>query len=516
MAFTRRTFTLSALATGITAAAHAKSTSVAKAPMPFGPTPSLRQLHWQQMETTAFLHFSVNTFTGREWGLGDEDPNIFNPTAFNADSIILTLKQGGIKGVILTCKHHDGFCLWPTKSTDHNISKSKFQNGKGDIVRDISAAAKKHGLKFGVYVSPWDRNNANYGKPEYITTYRQQITELLTQYGPIFEIWFDGANGGDGFYGGAREKRTIDKHTYYDWPNTWALVRKLQPGTVIFSDAGPDVRWVGNEKGIAAENCWSTVTLLSEDHQHTAVPGDVDTNLSGAGAADGKQWIPAECDVSIRKGWFYHPDEQPKSAATLLDIYEKSVGRGAGLLLNVPPDTRGLIADKDADVLYELAARIQKMFAKNLLRGARLQAGNTRGVRYSPAKMVDGLSTTYFATEDDITDAVITAHFPKATKVNLLRMREAIALGQRVRSYLLEARIATGDWAKVASGESIGNCRIVRLEHAVECTELRLSLHGAAGIALQEWTASFDQTSQVHTGATHAKVVGPPLTQYGA
>ncbi|MEK6398921.1 MAG: alpha-L-fucosidase, partial [Terriglobus sp.] len=215
------------MATGIAAAAQTKG---AGAPKPFGPTPSLRQLRWQRMDTTAFLHFTVNTFTGREWGLGDEDPNIFNPTEFNADSILLTLKQGGIKGVILTCKHHDGFCLWPTKSTDHNISKSKFQDGKGDIVRDISAAAKKHGLKFGVYVSPWDRNNANYGKPEYITTYRQQITELLTHYGPVFEVWFDGANGGDGYYGGAKEKRTIDKHTYYDWATTWALVRKLQPG----------------------------------------------------------------------------------------------------------------------------------------------------------------------------------------------------------------------------------------------------------------------------------------------
>lgn len=492
MELTRRTFALSALATGISAAAQTKSVGE---PAKVGPTPSLRQLNWQHMELTAFLHFTVNTFTGREWGLGDEDPNLFNPTAFNADSILLTLKQGGIKGVILTCKHHDGFCLWPTKSTDHNISKSTFQGGKGDIVRDISAAAKKHGLKFGVYVSPWDRNNANYGKPEYIATYRQQITELLTQYGPIFEIWFDGANGGDGFYGGAREKRTIDKHTYYDWPNTWALVRKLQPGAVIFSDAGPDVRWVGNEKGIAAENCWSTVTLLSEDHAHTAVPGDVDTKLSGAGSPDGKEWIPAECDVSIRNGWFYHPDEQPKSAATLLDIYEKSVGRGAGLLLNIPPDTRGLIADRDADVLYEFAARIRKMFAKNLLRGARLQASNTLGVRFSAARLVDGLSTTYFATEDGVADAVVTARFPRPTEVNVIRLREAIALGQRVRRYLLEARSGTADWVTLAAGESIGNCRIIRLERAVQATELRLTLRSAGPIALQEWTAALDAPS---------------------
>lgn len=484
MKLSRRTFVGSALATGITAAAQTKGTG---APAKFGPTPSLRQLRWQRMETTAFLHFTVNTFTGREWGLGDEDPNIFNPTEFNADSIVLTLKQGGIKGVILTCKHHDGFCLWPTKSTDHNISKSKFQGGKGDIVRDISAAAKKHGLKFGVYVSPWDRNNANYGKPEYITTYRQQITELLTHYGPIFEVWFDGANGGDGFYGGAREKRTIDKHTYYDWPNTWGLVRKLQPGAVIFSDAGPDIRWVGNERGIAAENCWNTVTLLSERHDATAVPGDVDTKLSGAGSADGKEWIPAECDVSIRKGWFYHPEEKPKSVDALLNIYEKSVGHGAGLLLNIPPDTRGLIADADADVLYAFAARVQKMFAANLLRGAKLTASDVRSATYSPAKLVDGNPDTFWSVPDGKTEATVTAKFAARTELNLFRLREEISLGQRVREFVLEVRDGSGPWVRVASGEAIGNCRIVRLEAPIHANEIRLSIRGAAPVALSEW-----------------------------
>lgn len=484
MELSRRTFVGSALATGIAAAAQTKG---AGAPKPFGPTPTLRQLRWQRMETTAFLHFTVNTFTGREWGLGDEDPNIFNPTEFNADSILLTLKQGGIKGVILTCKHHDGFCLWPTKSTDHNISKSKFQDGKGDIVRDISAAAKKHGLKFGVYVSPWDRNNANYGKPEYITTYRQQITELLTHYGPVFEVWFDGANGGDGYYGGAKEKRTIDKHTYYDWATTWALVRKLQPGAVIFSDAGPDARWVGNERGIAAENCWSTVTLLSEDHDATAVPGDVDTKLSGGGSADGTQWIPAECDVSIRKGWFYHPEEKPKSLDELMTIYEKSVGRGAGLLLNIPPDTRGLIADADADVLQAFGTKIQQMFATNLLRGAKLTASNVRSASYSPAKLVDSLPDSYWSTTEGTNDATVTAKFAKRTWFNLFRLREEITLGQRVRSYQIEVRDGNGPWVRVASGESIGNCRIVRLEAAIQADEVRLSARCAAPVALSEF-----------------------------
>ncbi|MGC2657809.1 MAG: alpha-L-fucosidase, partial [Bryobacteraceae bacterium] len=204
------------------------------APSPYGSLPSHRQLRWHHLEAYSFLHFSVNTFTDREWGNGDEDPNVFQPQAFDPDSIVTTIKEAGMKAVILTCKHHDGFCLWPTQTTEHSIRHSSWRNGKGDVVRDISEAARRQGLLFGVYLSPWDRNNAAYGKPEYIPLYRRQLTELLTNYGPIFEVWFDGANGGSGYYGGANETRTIDKSTYYDWPNTWNLVRKLQPEAVIF------------------------------------------------------------------------------------------------------------------------------------------------------------------------------------------------------------------------------------------------------------------------------------------
>ncbi len=492
MQVTRRTFVGGGLAVGVCAAAQSKGEA---APAAFGPVPSARQLRWQHMETCAFLHFTVNTFTGREWGLGDEDPGIFNPTDFNADAIVRDLKAGGIKGVILTCKHHDGFCLWPTKSTDHSIAHSKWRNGKGDVVREISDAARRHGLKFGVYVSPWDRNNAAYGKPEYLKVYRQQITELLTNYGPIFEIWFDGANGGDGYYGGAREKRTIDKHTYYGWDKTWALVRRLQPGAVIFSDAGPDVRWVGNERGEAANNCWNTVTLTDEHGGASAVPGDVDTKLSGAGSPDGKQWIPAECDVSIRKGWFFHPDEQgPKSVETLLGIYEKSVGHGAGLLLNVPPDTRGQIAETDATALRQFRERLDRAFATNLLRSARLEASNVRGssVRFAAAKLVDENPDSYWSTDDSVTESTVTAKLPQKTQLNLLRLREAIALGQRVRSFTLEARESNGEWKEVAAGESIGNCRIVRLPSPVEAAELRLKVRSAAAIALSEWGCFYD------------------------
>src|ERR1039458_5318255 len=227
-------------------------------PAPHGALPTERQLRWHDMETTAFLHFTVNTFTDKEWGYGDEDPNIFQPAKFDADAIIEALAAAGMRGVILTCKHHDGFCLWPTKTTDHSVRESSWRSGQGDAVRDLSAAAARRKLLFGVYASPWDRNNPTYGSPAYIDIYRRQLTELLTGYGPIFEGWHDGANGGDGFYGGARDKRTIDKRSYYDWPNTWALVRKLQPGAAIFSDVGPDVRWVGNERGIAGDPCWAT------------------------------------------------------------------------------------------------------------------------------------------------------------------------------------------------------------------------------------------------------------------
>ena len=227
-------------------------------PKPYGPVPSARQLRWHELGGYAFLHFSVNTFTDKEWGYGDESPEVFQPTEFDAEQIVTSLKAGGLKGVVLTCKHHDGFCLWPSKYTEHSVKNSLWKGGKGDVVKEISEACRRHGLKFGVYLSPWDRNHKDYGRPEYITYYRNQLRELLTGYGPIFEVWFDGANGGDGYYGGARTTRHIDARTYYDWENTWKLVRQLQPEACMFSDIGPDVRWVGNEAGVAGDPCWAT------------------------------------------------------------------------------------------------------------------------------------------------------------------------------------------------------------------------------------------------------------------
>jgi len=231
---------------------------LADPPAPYAPLPAPRQLAWHELEFYGFLHFTVNTFTNREWGDGDESPTLFNPTDFDADQIVGAAKGGGMKGLILTCKHHDGFCLWPSRYTEHSVKNSPWRGGRGDVVKEISAACARQDVKFGVYLSPWDRNHKDYGRPEYLTYYRNQLRELLTEYGPIFEIFFDGANGGDGYYGGAYERREIDNKTYYDWSNTWRLVRELQPNTVLFSDAGPDIRWVGNERGNAGETCRAT------------------------------------------------------------------------------------------------------------------------------------------------------------------------------------------------------------------------------------------------------------------
>ena len=358
------------------------------APIPYGPTPSSRQLRWENGQMEAFIHFSMNTFTNKEWGYGDESPSLFSPTDFNADQIVRVVKQAGFQGLVLTCKHHDGFCLWPSKYTDHSVKNSPWMDGKGDVVRLFSDACHRQGLKFGVYLSPWDRNRADYGSPEYITYYRNQLRELLTNYGPIFEVWFDGANGGDGYYGGAREKRTIDNRTYYDWDNTWKIVRKLQPQAVIFSDAGPDIRWVGNEAGYAGAPCWETIMRKG------TWPGNADANILNHGQRNGADWVPAEVDVSVRPGWFYHPaeDNSVRSVSNLLDIYFNSVGRGCNLILNIPPDRRGQIYDTDARNIDEWGAILKKTFSKNLAKGAQVTASNTRGndPLYSPENVIKG------------------------------------------------------------------------------------------------------------------------------
>jgi len=445
---------------------------------PYGAVPSERQLAWHDLETYAFLHFTVNTFTNKEWGYGDEDPSLFNPTAFDADAIAETLLAAGMKAIILTCKHHDGFCLWPTKTTTHSVTRSKWRGGQGDVVRDISDAARRRAMKFGVYLSPWDRNAPVYGSAAYVEMYRNQLRELLTNYGPIAEVWHDGANGGDGYYGGAREKRTIDKTTYYDWPRTWDLIRSLQPDACIFSDVGPDIRWVGNERGIAGETCWATYDPVGEKGG-PASPGDVNAKQSGMGTPHGSRWLPAECDVSIRPGWFWHPEEtaRVKTPAQLLELYYQSVGRGAAFLLNVPPDRRGLIDPADAASLSQFGAMLRQTFRVDRATGCKVTASNVRGKNkaFRPENMIEGAGSRYWTTDDDAAGPEAVFEWKRPETFNIIRLREYIQLGQRVESFSVEV-VKDGDWQQVAQATTIGPCRILRLPEKVTTMKVRLRI----------------------------------------
>jgi alpha-L-fucosidase len=431
----------------------------AEPPKPFGPVPSDRQLLWHELECYGFLHFTVNTFTDKEWGYGDEAEAVFNPTAFDADQIVRTAKEGGLKQLIFTAKHHDGFCLWPSKYTEHSVKHSPWKQGHGDVVREISDACRRHGLRFGVYLSPWDRNHKDYGRPEYVTYFRNQLRELLTQYGPIHEVWFDGANGGDGYYGGARERRQIDRKTYYGWEETHALVRKLQPNAVMFSDVGPDVRWVGNESGFAGDPCWATLNTEGW------CPGFAEGRQLNAGHRNGKFWIPPECDVSIRPGWFYHASEDARvrTPENIVTLYFQSVGRGGSMLLNLPPDRRGLIHENDAASLRAARKYLDATFAKDLAAGAKLAASNVRGgdAQFGPDRLIDGNRDTYWATDDAATTPEVVLDLGRSVTFNVVRLREAIRLGQRVDRFALDAW-QNGQWKEFAAAESIGANRLVR------------------------------------------------------
>ena len=445
-------------------------------PAPLGVVPSARQLAWQDLELYGFLHFTVNTFTDKEWGYGDEPESVFNPTALDARQWARVARDAGMKGLILTAKHHDGFVLWPSRFTTHSVRNSPWKDGHGDVVRDLAQACREYGLKFGVYLSPWDRNHKDYGRPEYLEYYRAQLRELLTSYGDVFEVWFDGANGGDGYYGGAREKRTIDGATYYDWPRTRALVRELQPDAVMFSDAGPDVRWVGNERGVAFETSWSTLNLAG------LYPGSPDYGKVAAGTPDGADWAPPEVDVSIRPGWFYHPaeDARVKSLDRLVEIYEQSVGRGANLLLNVPPDRRGLIADADAERLRELGVTIAGTYKDDLARRARATSVETRGhaAAFDAGRVNDGDAATYWATDDGVTAGSIELAWPRLVTFSRLVLQEPIALGQRVERWTADAFV-DGAWTTIGEGTTIGHKRISRVR-PTEASRLRVTFHARA------------------------------------
>lgn len=458
------------------------------APAPVLPVPSAEQLAYHEMELNAFIHFTINTFTDKEWGYGDEDPKLFNPTAMNVDQWISTLRDAGFKGVILTTKHHDGFCLWPSQYTERSVKNSPYRDGKGDIVREVADACKKHGLKFGIYVSPWDRNHAQYGSPAYVEYYRNQLKELFTSYGPIFEMWFDGANGGDGYYGGANEKRRIDGSTYYDWPTTLDMVRQFEPGVIFFSDAGPGVRWVGNERGIAGKTNWNNIT---PDTLY-AGKGGIEELLS-TGSEMGTHWIPAEVDVSIRPGWFYHAREDTlvKSPEKLFDIYLTSVGRGSTLLLNVPPDRRGLIHENDVNALKGWRAMLNEAFGTNLAAGAMTLASNYRGKAeaYAPSKTTDGDKETYWATDDDVTSASLEINLGKTVPVKYVMLQEYIKLGQRVKGFTVEVW-KNNAWQQVGEGTTIGYKRILRLD-PVETDRVKVTITASKACPLISNVAVF-------------------------
>ena len=423
-----------------------------------GPVPSPRQLAWQELEYYAFIHFNMNTFTDMEWGYGDEKPAQFNPTELDTRQWARVVKAAGMKGIIITAKHHDGFCLWPSAYTNHSVKNSPWRNGNGDLIAELAAACKEYGLKMGIYLSPWDRNHPMYGQPEYIDYFRNQLRELLTQYGPIFEVWFDGANGGDGYYGGAREERRVDKKTYYDWATTHALVRELQPDAVIFSDAGPDIRWVGNEKGYAFENSWSTI------YKDSVYAGMPDFDRFARGQENGTHWIPTESDVSIRPGWYYHPsqDDQVKTTEHLVDIYYKSVGRNSALLLNIPVDTRGLIHENDEKQLMALARFINKSFETNLAQQAKINVSSFHS-EHPSKNLIDDNPTTSWASEKSDTTPKLTLEFDEAVHANTLMIQEAIALGQRVKKFKI-AVLSDGQWTTIYTGETIGNKRLIRFD----------------------------------------------------
>ncbi len=437
-------------------------------PAPYGALPSAAQLRWHRLGYYAFVHFNMNTFTDAEWGHGDETANAFLPTALDCRQWARTFRDAGMQAVILTAKHHDGFCIWPSDHTEHDVAATQWRDGKGDVLRDLSEACREYGLKFGVYLSPWDRHHPLYGSgAAYNQFFAAQLEEVLTRYGEVFEVWFDGANGE-----GPNGRKQV-----YDWDLFHQTVFRHQPDAIIFSDAGPGCRWVGNERGYAAETNWST--LNGDEFQ----PGTPKYRQLTEGHRDGSHWIPAECDVSIRPGWYYHPeqDDQVKSLRQLLDIYYASVGSNANLLLNLPVDRRGLVHENDAAALLRLRAALDSIFADNLARGARASASFVRGQsgpgdgpfaygpgdpHYAAELAIDDDPDSYWCTDDAHLQAELVVELSAPQVVDHIVLQEAIALGQRVARFAVDVR-QDGAWREVASGTTIGYKRFLRFSTVV-------------------------------------------------
>lgn len=445
----------------------------AEPPQPYGAVPTPQQVDWQRMEYYGFIHLGLNTYTGNEWGYGNENPKLFNPVDFNADQIVKLFKQAGMKGIILTAKHHDGFCLWPTTTTKHNITKATWKNGKGDLVKELADACKANGLKFGTYISPWDRNHQEYGQEGYLKDYYGQIRELLSgKYGNIFEIWFDGANGGDGWYGGAKTTRKIPQD-YYNFPAIVNMIRGLQPNCIIWG-AGHvgDARWGGSERGHVGYPHWAT--------EDTDKPGN-----AAHGVPHGNRWVPAEGDTSIRSGWFWHEryNNSVKTPEHLLDVWINSVGRGANLILNVPPDKQGLIYPSDAQALLGFKKLRDKLYSKDFALGAKGKATNTRGndKRFSPASLFDNDIETYWTTDDGNNTPSVEITLPHKATFDIVRLREQIRLGQRVESFRVDAW-ENGTWKQIIDGKTIGNQVMLPTTAPVTTDKLRLTITSSPAV----------------------------------
>jgi alpha-L-fucosidase len=466
---------------------------------PTAVVPSPKQVDYQRMELIGFVHFTVNTFTDREWGYGDESPELFDPEALDTDQWASIAAEIGMKELILTAKHHDGFVLWPSGYTDHSVRSSPWRDGEGDLVREFVDSARERGLKVGLYLSPWDRNHADYGRPEYLDYYRAQLRELLTGYGAITELWVDGANGGDGWYGGADEERRIDRETYYEWPETWAFAKSLQPDLLIFSDAGPDIRWIGNERGYAGETNWSTIDTEG------IVVGAADTDYLNTGDPAGRQWVIPLCDTSIRPGWFHHPseDERVKTPHELLEVYYRSVGRNCVLLLNIPPDRRGLMHENDIRALREFRRILDETFDVDLAAGRPVTAVQGGSRDFPPARVVDGDADSYWAAEPEAIGGTLEIDLGAPTYFDRVVLQEPIRLGQRVSAFSVEARIQ-GEWTPVARGTTIGHKRILRLP-GIEADRVRVTIEDAvarpAVSVIGLFQASADERTDPELGA---------------
>ncbi|HEY3330722.1 MAG TPA: alpha-L-fucosidase [Capsulimonadaceae bacterium] len=476
----------------------ASSYAADDAPAPYGAVPSVQQMMWHKAEMIGFVHFGMNTFTNREWGDGKEAATLFNPTNVDCDQWVKTFKSAGFGQVILTAKHHDGFCLWQTDATDHSVKSSPWKGGKGDVVKEFTDACKRNGMHAGIYLSPWDRNSPVYGDtPAYNALYAKQLTELLTKYGPITEVWFDGANGE-----GPNGKKQV-----YDWPVYRNLAETLAPNCVMFSGStwdGRSVRWGGNEAGSATETNWCT-----------------GNNERGA-----KAWIPAECDASIRPGWFYHPDEDAKvkTVRALVNMYFGSVGRNGVLLLNIPPDPTGRLSEVDVKRLGEFHAAISSIFANNLAAGKPVTATDTRGPKFSAANLVGTDYDRYWAVGDKTLTASVTVDLGSPKAFNTICLQEYIPLGQRVAHFTVDGFV-DGNWMCIGQGTTIGYKRILPIRR-VTASRVRVTIDEAdAPPVLTKLgiydnplaaTAGGETESLIAYGAAKASNVYNNQTQYGA